>query len=300
MISFQPSEDQEMIRDMVGQFAREQIRPLGREADESGVIPTDLIQQGWDLGLVSNAVPETHGGGGERSCLTGALIAEELAYGNLSIAVHLLAPRLLVLPVAELGTPEQQAALLPAYTGSAFRPATAAIVEPRFDFDTASIATTARRDAGGFVLDGEKCFVPLAADAESLLIYARVADEPGLAAFLVDRGAPGLTITEREKNMGLKGLATYELRLDGCRVGANRRLAGSSAADLERLVDRSRVALAALAIGVARAAYDYARDYAKERRAFGVAIAQKQAIAFMLAEMALEIDAARLLTWEAA
>ena len=127
-----------------------------------------------------------------------------------------------------------------------------------------------------------------------MLVYTRSDD--GLSAFIVPRGTPGLTVAEREKNMGLKAVATYELALDNCRVPAAARLTGN----LTLLLNRSRVALAALAVGVARAAFEYARDYAKERRVFGTAIAQKQAIAFMLAEMAIEIDATRLLTWEAA
>src|SRR5579871_3323919 len=109
----------------------------------------------------------------------------------------------------------------------------------------------------------------------------------------------GLSVGERERNMGLKGLATYEVALDGCRVGAEARLGGGGA-DFARALDQSRIALAAMGVGVAHAAFDYARDYAKERKAFGVPIATKQAVAFMLADMAIEIDAARLLVWEAA
>src|SRR5262249_39213504 len=121
----------------------------------------------------------------------------------------------------------------------------------------------------------------------------------GLGAFVVERGSAGLAVGEREKNMGIKALATHPVRLDGVRVPAANRLGGDGAS-LQPLLDASRVAVAALATGVARAAFDYAVDYAKERRAFGVAIAQKQAIAFKLANMAIEIDAMRLLAWEAA
>jgi alkylation response protein AidB-like acyl-CoA dehydrogenase len=167
-------------------------------------------------------------------------------------------------------------------------------MEPRFGFDVNELTTTATRQNGDFLLNGNKCYVPLVADAHHILVYARIED--GLSAFCVPRGTPGLTVSEREKNMGLKALATYELTLDNCRVPASAQLSGN----LSPLLNRSRVALAALALGVARAAFEYARDYAKERRAFGSAIAQKQAIAFMLAEMATDIDAARLLTWEAA
>jgi alkylation response protein AidB-like acyl-CoA dehydrogenase len=153
------------------------------------------------------------------------------------------------------------------------------------------------------VIDGAKCVVPLATKADAILVYATANPHAGLAAvegFMVPRDAPGLTVSEREKNMGIKGLETYELTLKDCRVGAEARLGGGKDINFTRLLSESRVAMAAMATGVARAAYEYARAYAKERKAFGVAIATKQAIAFMLAEMAIEIDATRLLVWEAA
>jgi len=295
MFNLEPGEEQQLIRDMVATFAREQVRPLAREADETGQIPETLVQQAWELGLVQSAIPEAFGGAGDtRSAVTSALVLEELGWADLSIALHLLAPRLVTYPVIELGTEEQQRQVLPAYVGDTFTAGTAALMEPSFQFDVNELATTATRQNGQFVLNGSKCYVPLGATAEHLLVYAR--GEQGPTAFIVPRNSTGLSVAEREKNMGLKALATYELTLNDCRVPASAQLAG----DLKPLLNRSRVALAALAVGVARAAFEYARDYAKERRAFGVFIAQKQAIAFMLAEMAIEIDATRLLTWEAA
>lgn len=295
MISFQPTEEQQLIRETIADFAREQIRPIAREADESGVIPDRLIQQVWELGLIQGTIPESCGGGGESpSALTGVLICEELAWGDVSVACHVLAPRLVVQPVVALGTDEQKRQILPAYTGANFAAGTAALLEPRFGFAIHELATTATRQDGGFQLQGTKCLVPLAADARYVVVYAQAED--GLGAFLVPQGTPGLLIGEREKNMGIKAVATYPVSLENCTVPTTARLSG----DLTPLLNRSRVALAALAVGVARAAYEYAREYAKERQAFGTPIAQKQAIAFMLAEMAIEIDAARLLTWEAA
>jgi alkylation response protein AidB-like acyl-CoA dehydrogenase len=295
MVNFQPTEEQQLIRETVASFAREQIRPVAHDADESGQIPSTLIRQAWELGLVQSSIPEAFGGAGEApAALTGVLVGEELAWGDLSIALHLLTPRLVTHPIILLGTDEQKQRVLPTYTGAKFAAGTAAVMEPRFGFDINEPAVTAMRHNSDFVLSGAKCYVPLAAEAQHLLVYARAED--GLAAFLLTRETPGLTVTEREKNMGIKAIATYELILENCRVPRASRLNGN----LSPLLNRSRVALAALAVGVARAAFEYARDYAKERRAFGTAIAQKQAIAFMLADMALEIDAARLLTWEAA
>jgi len=299
MAGFEPSEEQKLIRHTIAEFAQEQIRPLAHETDENGSVPADLIQQGWQIGLVQSAIPQEYNGFGEpRSIVTETLIAEELAWGDLSIALHLMAPRLVAFPVLEMGTPEQKQRVLPAYTGDSFRAGSAALTEPRFDFDVTELQTTARSDGGSFVLNGRKCFVPLADESEHLLIYAQGPDGP--AAFLIERDTPGFAVAEREQNMGIKGFATHEVVLEECRVPAAARLGGDAGCDYNKLLNYSRVGLAALAVGVARAAFEYARDYAKERHAFGVAIARKQAIAFMLAEMAIEIDASRLLTWEAA
>jgi alkylation response protein AidB-like acyl-CoA dehydrogenase len=297
MFDLEMTEDQKLIHDTVSSFAKGEIRPIARDCDESGVIPAELAAKGFDLGLIHSAIPEEQGGFGEvRSAVTGAIVAEELGWGDLSIALHLLAPRLVVYPLLDAGTPEQRAAVLPPFA-TGYRPATAAVVEPRFDFDTTRFATTATPKDGGFVLDGAKCFVPLAHEAETVLVFAQLGDEP--AAFLVPSGTAGVTVGEREQNMGLKALATYEIGLENVRVPAAARV-GTDVAAIERILNHSRIALGALALGMSRAAYEYARDYAKERKAFGVAIAQKQAIAFILAEMAIETDAARLLLWEAA
>ncbi|MDO8433774.1 MAG: acyl-CoA dehydrogenase family protein [Candidatus Binatus sp.] len=307
MIDFELSEEQQMIRDSVGGFAREEIRAAARPADESGIIPPELVAKAWQFGLVSGAIPEQFGGGGDaRSAVTGAIVAEELAFGDFAIALHVLAPRLFAFPILEMGTDEQRAKFLKHFCGADFAAATAAIMEPRFDFDLTAMQTIAKRDGAGFILDGIKCNVPLASESNNILVYAATDAGKGFAgvdAFIINRNArdaPGVTISEREKNMGLKALATYELTLNDCRVDADARLGGDKGIDFSRLMSESRVAFAAMGVGVANAAYEYARDYAKERKAFGVPIATKQAIAFILADMAIEIDASRLLIWEAA
>ena len=303
MISFELDDEQKLIRETVVGFARDEVRPHAREADEKGIIPAPLVQKGWELGLVQSIIPEQYGGfGSEHSALTGAVVAEELAYGDLSIAVHLLAPRLVTVPVVEFGSPELKEAVLPRFCGDAFASASAAIMEPRFGFDSNAPATTLRREGDDYVLSGEKCFVPLGGDAKHFLVLANSANgsAPHPQALIVDRDTPGLAVGEREKNMGLRALVTTGVTFDACRVPTTHLLGGDDPAAMARLANLWRVALGAMAVGVARAAYDYAREYAKDRRAFGQAIAQKQAIAFMLAEMAMEVDAMRLLVWEAA
>jgi acyl-CoA dehydrogenase len=299
MISFSPTEEQQMIVKLVKQFATDEMRKIYRECDENDEIPGHIIDTAWAMGLVSSVIPEEYGGpGGEHSALTGVLIAEELAWGDLSMAMQILCPALVVYPILEVGTEEQKKKYLPAFCGDKFKAATAALIEPRFNFDPGSLSTTASLKDGSYVLKGQKCFVPLASDADLLMVYA---DEKGRShGFIVEKGAKGLDVGEREKNMGIRALATYELSLKNCSVPKANKLGGEKGCDFERTTNCSRVALSAMAVGVARAAFEYSRDYAKERFAFGEPIASRQAIAFMLAEMAIEVDATRLMTWEAA
>lgn len=298
MVNFNPTEDQELLRSTIRDFANERLRPKARAADEGDRVPPEILAQGWELGIVANSIPEEYGGyGSGRSAIRATLKLEELAYGDLAQALCVLTPRLFTIPLIVAGTEEQKQAWLPRFTGAEFVPATAAFAEPTWDFDPGDPATRAVREGSEWVLTGKKCLVPLAAQAVAMLVYA--ATPNGLGAFVVEPGAPGVGIGDREKNMGIKALDTHPVTLDGVRVPASARLGGDEA-DLGPVIDAMRIANAALAVGVARAAFDYARDYAKERQAFGVAIAQKQTIAFMLANMATEIDAMRLLAWEAA
>jgi acyl-CoA dehydrogenase len=297
MIDFEPAEEQQMIVDTVRQFAQNEVRPHARDAAEAGVLPDAVLAHAHELGLVANAIDAEFGGGGERSAVTGALVAEELAWGDLAIALAILSPGLLALAVQDHGSAAQKRELLPRFTGQRFTPGSLAVVEPRFDSDPLRPTTRARRDGGDYRLDGGKCFVPWIDGGDTVLV---IADDGGAPqGFLVPRDAAGLAATP-ERNMGVDALPTAELVLDGVRVPAAARLGGEAGADVPTLLQRGRVALAAMAVGVARASFEVARDYAKQREAFGAPIATKQAIAFKLADMAIEIDGARLLAWEAA
>jgi alkylation response protein AidB-like acyl-CoA dehydrogenase len=297
MIDFEPTEEQALAVETVRGFAEQEIRPVARACDEAKKLPAEVLARAHELGLVANALPEAFGGGGERSALTGALLAEELAWGDLAIALAILSPSLLALPLLDFGSQAQQTALLPRFTGRAFVPGSLALAEPRFGSDAFRPQAKAKRAGDGYVLSGAKCLAPWIEGGEHVLVFA---DEDGAAqGFLVPRGAPGLVATP-EAYMGIQALPTVGLALDGVRVPADARLGEARGCDLARIVARGRVALAACGVGVARAAYELAREYAKEREAFGAKIAQKQAIAFKLADMAIEIDGARLLAWEAA
>jgi alkylation response protein AidB-like acyl-CoA dehydrogenase len=304
MINFELDDEQKLIRDTVVGFAREEVRPQARVADETGAVPAALVQKGWELGLVQSVIPEEYGGFGSEHCaLTAAVVAEELAYGDLAIALHLLAPRLVTVPVVEFGTPELKRAVLPHYCGDAYQAGAAAVVEPRFDFDVNAPRAIVAREGDDYVLSGEKCYVPLGGQAKYVMVLAATANGGGAPrpqALIVPRDTPGLVSGAREQSMGLKALETTGMTFDACAVPRENLLAAGNEDAVRRLLNLWRVGLSAMAVGVARAAYDYARDYAKDRRAFGQAIAQKQAIAFMLAEMAMEVDAMRLLVWQAA
>jgi len=296
MIDFEPSDEQALIIETVRQFSENEIRPSCREADEGGGPVPSVLDAAHELGLVANALPESIGGGGERSALTGALIAEELGWGDMATALAILSPSLLGLPITDYGSDSQRNQLLPALVSDRFAPGSLAIVEPRFDFDVFHPHTTAKTDGNETVLDGVKCQVPWLDGTTHVIVIA--AQEDALAAFVVPSDAAGLS-TERERNMGLNGLPTVELTLAGTRIPAAARLEADETA-IRDVIDRGRIAVAAAALGTARAAFEVSRDYAKERETFGQPIATRQAIAFMLADMAIEIDGARLLIWEAA
>jgi len=297
VIDFEPSDEQQMIVETVRQFAQNEVRPHARSSDETGKLPESVLAHAHELGLVANAIEEASGGGGERSAVTGALVAEELAWGDLSIGLAILSPSLVALPIQDHGSKAQKAEWLPRFTADRFLPGALAIVEPRFDSDPLQPATRATRAGDEYILRGSKCFVPWLEGGESVLVVAAAGETP--QGFLVPRSSPGLTATP-EQNMGLQALPTAELVFEDVRVPAEARLGGEDGSDLSGVLQRGRVALAATAIGVARAAFEVARDYAKERETFGAPIATRQAIAFKLADMAIEIDAARLLVWEAA
>ena len=297
MIDFEPSDEQKLVVETVRSFAASEIRPRARAADEARTLPDDVLELAHGLGLVANSLPEEHGGTGERSAVTGALVVEELAWGDLALALAILSPALVALPVCDLASPAQRRAWLPAFAGARFVPGSLAVVEPRMRFDPLRPATRAERRAGGFALDGEKCFVPWLAGGDLVLVSA--SGEDGAALFAVPRDAAGLE-ARPERNMGIGALPTAALSLRDVRVPDQARLGAPGGDDLALVLARGRVALAAAAVGVARAAFEIARDYAKQRETFGAPIATRQAIAFALADMAIEIDGARLLAWEAA
>jgi alkylation response protein AidB-like acyl-CoA dehydrogenase len=298
MYSFTPTEEQQMLLDAVKRFADGDLRPAAREADEKETIPLDLIEKGWELGILQASIPEEYGGFGDYSCLTGVLAAEGLAYGDLSIALAVLNPNLFVLPLLLAGSEDQKKEHIAPVIEAEWKAYTAALIEPRFDFDPNELQTSAEKKGSSYLLNGEKTYVPFASDAEKIIVYANLDGET--QAFIVPRATEGLTVGERQKTLGLNALPLYPVQFDDVKVAEDMRLNGAEGHDLTAIMASFLVSLSALAVGVAQAAFDYAVEYAKDREVFGVKVAQKQAIAFMLAEMGTDIEAIRLLNWEAA
>ncbi|HMU91564.1 MAG TPA: acyl-CoA dehydrogenase family protein [Anaerolineales bacterium] len=296
MYSFEPNEEQQMLIDAVGKFASNDLRPAAHDAEESHEMPQKLINKGWELGLLQASTPEAYGGFGERSAVTTVLAVEEMAFGDLAGALAVMTPSLFATPILLGGTEEQKQEYLPKIIEGAWAPYTGALIEYSFNFDPNELKTTANAEGDAYVLNGEKAFVPFAKDAEALIVYANL--NGVTQGFIVKKEAAGLSISdEREKLMGLNALPMYRIKLENVTA---ERLGGASGHDFGLILDAMRVASAATALGVAKSSLDYAKNYAKEREAFGVKIAQKQAIAFMLAEMAVELESMRLMTWEAA
>lgn len=304
MISFAPTEEQEVAREAMREFAEKSMRPIARECDEAESVPHAFLEEAWQLGLTATQLPEAFGGAGEaRSPLTHALVLEELAYGDAGLALAAVAPSLFALPVLEFGSEEQKRELLPRFGGERYAAASLALIEPGPAFDVSGLRTTAEPKGEGWVISGTKCFVPLGDRASHFLVLARNGRGDGLdaiEAFVVPRDVAGLRVSEPEKNLGLKALPTARLELERVELPGAARLGGACGIDSRRLVNLARTALGAVAVGLSRAVLDYAIPYAKERVAFGEPIARKQAIAFTLAEMRIEIDAMRWLVWKAA
>ncbi|MBT3389217.1 MAG: acyl-CoA dehydrogenase [Chloroflexi bacterium] len=298
MYSFKPSEEQQMLIDALKRYAMDDLRAAARDAEEEGHLPVDLVEKGWELGYLQASIPEDYDGFGERSAVTGALAVEELAYGDLAGALAVMTPGLFATPILLAGSEAQKKAYIPPVIEMEWKPFTAALMEQKFDFDPNDLATTAAIDGDSVVINGEKSYVPYADGAEAMLVYANLAGTT--QGFIVPAGTEGVVVGERQKLLGLNALPFYTVRFANVSVPLENRLGGSGGHDFAPILAASNVALAAMAIGVSNAALDYAVEYAKDRDVFGMKVAQKQAIAFMIAEMGTAIEAIRLLVWEAA
>ena len=303
MISFQPTDEQRLIAGTMRDFARARLRDQAHQADEQRQVPLPLLAEARELAVVPANIPEAYGGfGDEYSTVTGALIAEALAYGDVAMALHLLAPAGVAAALIKGGTEEQKIAWLPRFAEARYFASTA-IVEPRWDYDPLALQTVAQRDGEEYVISGTKSVVLMPheeVEEHDLLVLARDAAQGSTQAFLVGTTREGVTIGERERGMGLRALDYHRITLDEVVLPVGAKLGGEAGVDAALLLNHARVGAAALATGLAQASYEYAQDYAREREAFGKPVAQFQSIAFMLAEMRIAVESMRLLAWEAA
>jgi len=293
-----PTEDEQMLVDVVTEFADEVVRPSATEADESCEAPEALLKASLEIGLPILGVPEALGGiSEERSAMAGTLVAEALAKGDLGLAVAALAPGSVATALALWGTDEQQQTYLPAFTGDEVPAAALALNEPTVLFDVLDPSTTATRSGEGYVLNGVKSLVVRGSEAELFVVGAELEGQPVL--FLVEGGIDGLEVegapARRVRAAGLSRLTLTDVEVpDGAVLGATD---GTTYAECVRL---SRLAWCALAVGAGQAVLDYVTPYVKEREAFGEPIAHRQSVAFMVANIAIELQSMRLLTYKAA
>ena len=298
-ISFELSPEQRELRDLAHEFAERELRPVAREWDEREDCPPDLLAKAAALGLTSHAIPAEYGGGGV-SAVTSSLIAEELSWGCAGLAAPIGATMFPVRPLLRSGTEEQKQHWLPRLASAEGCLAAIAFTEPGAGSDVMGIQATARRDGDEYVLNGEKCYVTNGGIADLTIVFAKL--DGAITAFLIEGGDPGVSAGRKEPKLGLRASHTGSILLDDARLPADRVLGdeGEGFAIAMDFFMHSRPQVAASALGIARAAFEYATDYANERRAFGKPLIAKQGVSFKLADMAIQVEAARLLVWRAA
>ncbi|HEY0638045.1 MAG TPA: acyl-CoA dehydrogenase family protein [Pseudonocardiaceae bacterium] len=294
-----PTEDQKFLTQVIGEFAAERLRPAAAEADARCQAPEDVLRTASELGLTMIGVPEELGGAGtERSQMTSVLVAEALAHGDLGLAVACLAPSAVSTALTLWGDEHQQGTYLPAFVGDDVPAAALAVLEPRPLFDPFTLASTARRTpGGGFTLTGVKSLVPRAAEAQLFVVAAALDGSPAL--FLVESESEGLHI-EAEPGMGLRAAAMGRLVLDEVRLPAVALLGGGTAQAYAECVALSRLGWCALAVGTAQAVLDHVVPYVNDRVAFGEPVSHRQSVAFAVADIGIELDGMRLVTYRAA
>jgi len=302
-VSFALTEEQKALRELAREFAANEIRPLERECDEHMRHPADVIAKAHEVGLMNVHVPEEYGGSA-LPAFDGMLVGEELYWGCAGIGTSISGNGLGAAPVILFGSDEQKAAWLPPLIESPIL-CSFGLSEPGAGSDVASLKTTAVRDGDEYVVNGSKTFITNAGYAAWSVVFAKTeprAGAKGMSAFVVPMDAPGVTIEKHLDKMGQRATDTSAYALQDVRVPVENRLGeeGDGFKIAMATLDFTRPGTAIGAVGVAQAAYEHAVAYAKERVTFDVPIAMHQGVNFMIADMATEIEAARLLCWQAA
>lgn len=303
MVDFRLSQEQQQLRDLARDFARNEIRPVAAHHDRTGEFPIEVLRKAWDLGLMNTHVPEAFGGLGLGS-LDGCIIGEENAWGCTGVSTAIEANTLAEAPVIVAGSEAQKKKYLGRMTDD-FLFAAYGVTEPGAGSDVAAIRTTAVRKGDVYVLNGGKMWITNAGHANWFFVLAKTdpdAGHRGMTGFIVDADSPGLSVGKKEWNMGQRASDTRAVSFEDVEVPAHNRLGeeGEGFKIAMKAFDITRPLVASGAVGLARAAYEHAVEYAQQRSTMGRPIWQHQGIGFMIADMAKDIDAARLLVWQSA
>jgi acyl-CoA dehydrogenase len=301
VVDFDLSEEQQQLRDLAREFATNEIVPRAAHHDQTGEFPREICRKAWDLGLMNTHVPEAYGGPG-LGVFDGILIAEEIAWGCTGIGTAMEANTLAEAPVIVAGSEEQKKAWLAPMT-SEFKFAAYCVTEPDAGSDVAGIKTLARRAGDDYVLTGSKMWITNGSVADWYFVLAYTDPEKkhrGMSAFLVPKDSPGVEVGKKEKNMGQRASDTRAVSFHDVKVPKANRLGneGDGFKIAMAAFDHTRPVVASASVGLARSAFEHAVRYSKERKAFGAPLAAHQAISFMIAEMAMNIEAGRLLVWK--
>ncbi len=302
MVDFTLTDEQKALREMAHDFAEKEIRSVAWELDVDGTWPQAIIDKAWELGLMNSHIPEEYGGVGA-SYLDGCLIEEELAWGCSGVQTSVGANGLAAAPVLLAGSEETKKKYLGMLTE---RPALASfcLTEPNAGSDVSGMRTLAVRKGDKYVLNGSKCFITNGGYADWFTVYAKTdkdAGHRGISAFVVEKDDT-VTVDKKEDKMGQRASNTATITFNDTEVPAENMLGEENHGFKVAMqtLDRTRPGVAAMATGIARAAFEMAVDYSKERVQFGVPIAMHQAIQFMIADMATKIHLSRLATWNSA
>jgi acyl-CoA dehydrogenase len=302
VVDFTLTDEQRALREMAHDFAANEMRPVAWDYDRDSTWPEDILRKAWELGILNTHIAEEYGGPGI-DFLGGALIEEELGWGCSGIGTSIACNGLATTPIVIGGSEELKRRYLSSLTEE-FRLASFCLTEPDAGSDVSGMRTTAVKKGDKYVINGSKCFITNGGYADFYTVYAKTdkdAGHRGISAFVVPREA-GVVVDKKEDKMGQRASNTATITFNDCEVPADHLLGEENKGFKLAMMtlDRTRPGVAAMAVGIAQAAFEFATDYSKERVQFGVPIAMHQAIQFMIADMATDIEAARLLVWKSA
>lgn len=303
MIDFSLSDEQKQLQDLARKFAKDEIIPRAAHHDKTGEYPKEIATKAWELGIMNTHIPEAYGGMG-LGVLEGCIITEELAYGCTGIATAMEANTLAAAPIVVAGNDEQKKEFLGALT-AAPKFAAYCVTEPGAGSDVSGIRTLAKKEAGDYVINGSKMWITNASVADWYFVLAYTdptLKHKGMTGFVVPAKTPGITVGKKEWNMGQRASDTRGITFDNVRIPERYRLGkeGEGFKIAMSAFDHTRPAVSAGAVGLGRRAMDEAVQYAQSRKAFGQPISAFQAVSFMIADMAKDIEAARMLVYKAA